>query len=71
MPGPNFHWRYGWHFQRQDDGSVKFWNDDMKVLVQHVPASEWASIIASVAQGGENAFSFETAMQFHQGLSPK
>lgn len=61
-----FHWKNGWMFERQENGDVKFWNDEKKVLVEHVPADEWASIIASVANQGETAGRYERAKEFHQ-----
>ena len=50
------HWRDGWMFERQADGAVRIWNDNYwtdqrgPVVDLMIPADEWVSIIAAVAE---------------------
>ncbi len=61
-----FHWKNGVHFQRMDDGSVQlriapFGYDNMREII---PAGEWASIVAHVADGG-SAEAYSAAEALH------
>lgn len=67
-----FHWRDGITFERKDDGRV-----DMFVplvangeagTTHHIPAAEWASIIAAVSAIGETAEQYADALSFHGEL---
>lgn len=61
-----YHWRYGWMFKRDDDGSVEIWNHRLlggNRLI--IPPNEWASITASVSAKGETGEQFTAAETFH------
>jgi hypothetical protein len=65
-----FHWRDGWYFRRdQGNGTVRITRAEPgHELVQiRIPAMEWASIVASMSDGGESAESHAKALAFHQG----
>ena len=53
-----FHWRDGWFFHRQPDGSVRVMHREtptsewLKSDIT-IPAMEWASIVCSVSANGE------------------
>lgn len=73
-----FHWKDGWFFARQDNGSVtmehrvyenaqnelgqQMYHYDVKV---NIPANEWASIIATVSAGDEVDGRWQSALDFH------
>jgi len=65
-----FHWRDGWYFRRNPDGSVRVMlregpqSEWLRVDVT-VPANEWASIVCSVSVGGETGERWEQAKRFH------
>ncbi len=74
------HWRNGWHFARQDNGSVSFehrvptgelnelghatYTIDAK---DNIPADEWASIVAAVSATGEVGTVWHRARALHAG----
>jgi hypothetical protein len=61
-----FHARDGWYFKRNDGGTVTIWaGDDGPEIV--LEPTTWASIVASVAAGGETTTSYRHALAFHQG----
>jgi hypothetical protein len=68
--GPEFHHRDGWHFSRLSDGSVRMRldpaaNPTAGIAVEHIiPANEWPSIVAHVADGG-SADAFTAAKHLH------
>lgn len=75
-----FHWKDGWYFSRQDNGSVtmehRVYEDEFNELGQrmyhynakvNIPAAEWASIVAAVSISGETAQSYQDALTFHNG----
>lgn len=64
MTDNGFHWRDGWHFKRQDDGTVFVYNSAHRVTMT-IPASEWASIVASVCKRGETGDTYREALAFH------
>lgn len=68
-----FHWRNGWYFKRQPDGSVmvRQFHDEAgsQIAIELViPASEWASIMASVSARGDTAEAFYGAVEFHNKI---
>jgi hypothetical protein len=70
---PGHHWCFGWYFQRTEDGNVKICVHDERppyeLLVSAlIPASQWASIVASVSLHGEGAESFHDAERLHRGV---
>lgn len=62
-----FHWRDGWHFKRQDDGSVRVNYIVGEWLYQSliIPENEWASIVCSVSSLGETGERWEQSRRFH------
>lgn len=64
-----FHWRDGWYFKRIDGGHVRI----TRVSAGHeavqfsIPPLEWASIVASVSDKGEDRERWEQAAKFHGG----
>lgn len=64
-----FHWRDGWFFKREEDGSVRISFVVGEVLYQRlvIPESEWASIVCSVSAMGENGSAWTKFRQFHMG----
>jgi hypothetical protein len=55
-------------FERQENGDVKLWKEGAPyegdpVPVQNIPASEWASIVASVSREGETSETFRQALE--------
>ncbi len=76
-----FHWRDGWAFTRNDDGSVMIRNENFvddrlpdshpgRFVLLTVPPNEWASIVASVSKGGETSESYSGTLAFHTGALP-
>ncbi len=59
-----FHWRYGWNFERKDNGDVMVSNDSVSELFV-IPASEWPSIVAAVSAQGSTADAYRTATELH------
>lgn len=73
-----FHWRDGWTFARNDDGSVTVRNENFvddrlpdsqpgRFVLLTIPPNEWASIVASVSKGGETSESYNGTLAFHAG----
>lgn len=78
-----FHWQENIFFGRKNDGSVrviefKHTPDQFPSAEKLYPAEElwfdctippmvWASIVASVARGGETAETFNQALSLHEG----
>lgn len=63
-----FHWRDGWFFKRQEDGSVRVLHLDEHKNVKTqiiIPENEWASIVTSVSAEGETAERWEQSRRFH------
>jgi hypothetical protein len=65
-----FHWRYGIFFKRLTDGTVRetrfvSWNYSPNYTVSDIPATEWASIVCSVSDGGETSERWNVAQDFH------
>lgn len=58
-----FHWRDGWNFCRQSDGSVHVVRDGMANIV--IPPKEWASIVCAVSEDGETNARWNAAQDFH------
>ena len=65
-----FHWRDGWYFKRQPDGSVRIVHRETPTspslstdLV--IPPAEWASIVCSVSALGETSDRWHEAQLFH------
>lgn len=58
-----FHYKDGLCFYRQDDGGVRI--EKGGIIVATVDAYSWASVIASMSEGGEDAKSYEQARDFH------
>ena len=68
IPGA-FHARDGWHFKRNEGGTVTIWaGDDGPEAV--FEANTWASIVASVAASGETGATYRQALAFHEGNLP-
>lgn len=70
-----YHWRDGWYFGSDARGNVTIYQgDDQAVftpVIGPIHPNEWASIIASVSEQGENAFTWRLAKTFHEGgLAP-
>lgn len=77
-----FHWKDGWHFWRNADGSVvmehrvyqleegtgKYTQFYTIDTKVHVDPDSWASIIASVSAGGEADRRFFAAEAFHNSV---
>lgn len=64
-----FHWKDGVTFERKTDGLVEMfvpleYGTDRGHL-HHIPAAEWASIIAAVSAEGETAQQYQNAGLFH------
>lgn len=79
---PMFHWKDGWWFWRNENGSVSFEHRtyekgaDGKYTEKYtidaknnIPASEWASIVAAVSHRGETSESYQEAVAFHDGTA--
>lgn len=73
-----FHWKDGWFFWRQPDGSVSFehrvYGSEKNELGElmytidakdNIPPDSWCSIIASVSINGETSETFQSARKFH------
>ena len=64
-----FHWKDGVTFERQDDGRVDMFVPEFPNGAAgkkyHIPAAEWASIIAAVSADGETAKQYQNALVFH------
>lgn len=70
-----FHWRENWYFQREPDGSVhlRHFNGAETSVPDTdltIPATEWASIVASVSKDGENGDTYRAALAFHGSAAP-
>jgi hypothetical protein len=69
-----FHWRDGWFFQRQEEGSVRVFHVSPPHVAPEPPDTDvdftvepnsWASIVASVSVAGEHGGRFYRAHEFH------
>ena len=66
-----FHTKDGWCFERVVDGGVHIIKKydariDAPIVAEvYLNHDEWASVIASVAAGGETAEKFKKAKEFH------
>ncbi len=58
-----FHVKNGLCFIRESDGSVRVTLTGVEVMT--IDAYSWASVIASMSDGGEDAASYEQARNFH------
>lgn len=58
-----FHVKDGLCFFREADGSVRVTLTGMVVAV--IDSYSWASVIASMSEGGEDTASYEQARDFH------
>lgn len=78
-----FHFKDGWFFKRQEDGSVHIYHvppgfagagdeapeADAEVVIDF---SSWASVVASVSSTGETSQSYQIASALHgAGYQPK
>ena len=65
----SFHWRDGITFLRKEDGLVEMFIPTephaSTGTVEHIPAAEWASIIAAVSAEGETGSQYQNALVFH------
>ena len=72
----SYHWKDGWMFARvlsDGSGDVEIWQRSTKGdprIELHIPAAEWASIVASVSARGENAETYQAAVKFHNANAP-
>jgi hypothetical protein len=57
-----FHAKEGWYFERLEDGGVRVTFSNYHV---DLDANTWASAVASVSAMGENAETFEAALEWH------
>lgn len=62
-----FHYRDGLCFYRQPDGAVRVEKDDQEVAT--IDAYSWASVVASMSAGGEDAQTYAQARDYH-GVHP-
>lgn len=66
-----FHSKDGWHFKRQDDGSVRIavttWDGESVLEEITLDGRTWASAMASVSHRGETGETFNEAILFHGG----
>ncbi len=62
-----FHWRDGWYFSRNEDGSVRVQqrSPGLSDTTITIPAPEWASIVCSVSKDGETGERWNAAQDFH------
>lgn len=60
-----FHWRDGWCFWRDQQGSVFVERKDIGVHLS-IPAAEWVSIVAHVSARGETGASYAEALVTHE-----
>lgn len=68
-----YHWRDGWYFNRETDGSVTVLKREqvahdrlaLRLPVARIPASEWASIVAAVSKSGDTGEQFRRAEELH------
>lgn len=58
-----FHYRDHLYFFREADGSVRV--EKTGVAIARIDPYSWASVVASMSLGGEDAASYETARDFH------
>jgi hypothetical protein len=73
-----FHWRDGWMFSREEDGTVvvtqELWESGktpVSTEYMRIPPEEWASIVSSVSKGDETA-NYWRALGLHKGdLGPR
>lgn len=74
-----FHSQKGLFFERLDGGSVRIRKtyDERDIRPDNVIAdvtlsdSEWASVVATLSYGGENATSYAAALKFHNFAEPR
>lgn len=70
MQPNSYHWRDGWYFCREDDGTVVVQGHDparVTPIVLRIPPEEWASIVAHVSARGGTAAAYAAAEQLHAG----
>jgi hypothetical protein len=62
-----FHSRDGFYYKRVRNGRVivSYWRGDDRIGSAELAASEWASVVASTSQPGENADTYHAALAFH------
>ena len=64
-----FHWQGGITLERVADGLVEMFiptePNDGTGIKYHIPAAEWASIIAAVSAEGETALQYQNALAIH------
>ena len=65
-----FHWRDGWFFNRQPDGSVRIMHRETTASEWlrediTIDALSWASIVCSVSSDGETSDRWNAAQDFH------
>lgn len=68
---PSFHVADGLYFQRDHDGSVIIARNPVQgksdMFIQKIPATVWASMVASVSKSGDNSETYQRALAFHEG----
>lgn len=66
-----YHFRDGWYFGREEDGTVLVKHQapsvDLPSFLLNIPVDAWASIVAAVSQYGDTKESWEKARDFHNG----
>lgn len=64
-----FHWKNGWYFKRESDGSVRIRKVEhasgLDMVDAIIPPAEWASIVCSVSRDGETGERWNQAQDFH------
>jgi hypothetical protein len=66
-----FHAHDGWYFTRLDDGHVKISAAvSRSTEVIRLDPETWASIVASVSEGGDTAERWQWVRRFHRGEMP-
>lgn len=71
-----YHYKDGWHFGRNEDGSVTIRvdglsGDDVPHAEVVIDADGWASIVAHVSVHGDHNPYWQAALDFHNGVGMK
>lgn len=76
-PRGELHTKGGFHFARLEDGSVNlrfalpaqppYYPEPQTVREMALNPSDWASVVSSMSEFGENAGTYKAALAFHQG----
>ena len=64
-------WRYGFLFNRCEDGSIQILHRQEigtdYIIIAHIPAIDWVDIISKLGEGKDDKTKYQIALSLHYG----